>query len=152
MTVAASTHDRAFDGTGTPRRVSTDSLGGRTPRWSPDGRRLAYVNARGGTPQIYRMPAAGGNAERVTFADSNRHGQSDSDTDIDTDLHADATTDRHGDRPAQRHGHPYAVSQPKRYGDSRAFAQPKPDGDSHAFAQPDGERVQCIMAGLTKSV
>jgi len=38
------------------------------PVFSPDGARLYFVSDRGGTPQIYRMPAQGGAAERVTFA------------------------------------------------------------------------------------
>ncbi len=27
-----------------------------SPRWSPDGRRLAFISARGGTPQLYVLP------------------------------------------------------------------------------------------------
>src|SRR5512139_817137 len=50
----------AFDGTGEPRRISTDALGGRAPRWSPDGTRIAYVNARGGTPQVRVYDVASG--------------------------------------------------------------------------------------------
>jgi TolB protein len=30
--------------------------------------RLFFVSDRGGSPQIYRMPAQGGPAERVTFS------------------------------------------------------------------------------------
>ena len=29
---------------------------------------IYFVSDRGGGPQVYRMPAAGGNAERITFA------------------------------------------------------------------------------------
>jgi len=36
--------------------------------FSPDGRSIYFVSDRGGAPQIYRMPAGGGGAERVTFA------------------------------------------------------------------------------------
>jgi TolB protein len=35
--------------------------------FSPDGRQVYFVSDRGGGPQIYRVPASGGNAERVTF-------------------------------------------------------------------------------------
>ena len=38
---------------GAARRVSTDSLGGRSARWSPDGAALAYVTTRGGTPEVW---------------------------------------------------------------------------------------------------
>jgi TolB protein len=36
--------------------------------FSPDGRTVYFVSDRGGGPQVYRVPAAGGNAERVTFS------------------------------------------------------------------------------------
>ena len=44
---------RASDNPGEARRISTDSLGGRSAKWSPDGRRLAYLSSRGGTPQVW---------------------------------------------------------------------------------------------------
>jgi TolB protein len=37
------------------------------PAWSPDGRYLVFTSDRGGKPQIYRAPAYGGNAQRLTF-------------------------------------------------------------------------------------
>ena len=38
-----------------------------SPRWSPDGRHLAFVSDRaGGKPQLYVMPAAGGEARQLT--------------------------------------------------------------------------------------
>ena len=36
------------------------------PRWSPDGKKIAFLSSRDGTPQIYVMPAQGGNAARLT--------------------------------------------------------------------------------------
>jgi TolB protein len=36
--------------------------------FTPDGRQLYFVSDRGGSPQIYRVAAGGGNPERVTFA------------------------------------------------------------------------------------
>jgi TolB protein len=37
------------------------------PTFTADGKSIYFVSDRGGAPQIYRMPSAGGNAERVTF-------------------------------------------------------------------------------------
>jgi dipeptidyl aminopeptidase/acylaminoacyl peptidase len=38
------------------------------PRWSPDGRTLAFVSAREGKAQIYLLPANGGEPRRLTEA------------------------------------------------------------------------------------
>jgi dipeptidyl aminopeptidase/acylaminoacyl peptidase len=43
---------QAFD-SAAGRKISADSLGGRSAKWSPDGRQIAYVNSRGGTPQVW---------------------------------------------------------------------------------------------------
>ena len=51
---------------GEPRRVSADSLGGRSARWSPDGRALAYVTTRGGTPQLWIYEPATGARRQLT--------------------------------------------------------------------------------------
>ncbi|MDI3340033.1 MAG: S9 family peptidase [Sphaerobacter sp.] len=37
-----------------------------SPRWSPDGRRLAFLSDRDGTTQLYVMPSDGGEPERLT--------------------------------------------------------------------------------------
>lgn len=37
-----------------------------TPRWSPDGRMLAFVSTRNGKPQIYVIPVDGGEARQLT--------------------------------------------------------------------------------------
>lgn len=36
------------------------------PRWSPDGRTLAFVSTRGGRAQIYSLPVDGGEAQALT--------------------------------------------------------------------------------------
>ncbi len=38
--------------------------------WSPDGRYIYFTSDRSGGPQIYRVPATGGDAERITFEGS----------------------------------------------------------------------------------
>jgi len=58
------------DGIGTPRRLTASSSIDTEPAFSPDGRTVYFVSDRGGGPQIYRVPAAGGNVERVTFSGS----------------------------------------------------------------------------------
>jgi TolB protein len=37
------------------------------PLWSPDGRHVLFTSDRSGSAQIYRVPARGGRAERLTF-------------------------------------------------------------------------------------
>ncbi len=38
-----------------------------SPRWSPDGSKLLFVSTRGGSPQIYCMPVAGGEPVQLTW-------------------------------------------------------------------------------------
>ncbi len=49
------------------RRLTTSPAIDTEPFFAADGR-LYFVSDRGGTPQIYRMPAGGGAPERVTFS------------------------------------------------------------------------------------
>src|SRR5688500_8063616 len=56
----------AADGQGAPRRLTDDPAADTRPRWSPDGRSLAFDSARGGESQVYVVPAAGGTARKVT--------------------------------------------------------------------------------------
>ena len=51
---------------GDARRLSTDSLGGRSARWSPDSRAVAYVTTRGGTPQVWVVEPETGARHQVT--------------------------------------------------------------------------------------
>ena len=51
---------------GTPRRLTEDPASDTRPRWSPDGRRIAFVSAREGGSQAWIVDAAGGAARKVT--------------------------------------------------------------------------------------
>ncbi len=53
-------------GAGQPQRISTDSLGGRSARFSPDGTRIAYISSRGGAPQIWIYTVQGGARRQLT--------------------------------------------------------------------------------------
>lgn len=64
-------------GAGTPARARpfTSGLGAngpcrdQTPRWSPDGRRLAFLSDRGGKDHLWLIPADGGEPAQLTFGD-----------------------------------------------------------------------------------
>jgi dipeptidyl aminopeptidase/acylaminoacyl peptidase len=53
------------DGSAPPRPFTTGT-GDRSPRWSPDGRRLAFLRSAEGTGQIHLIHLDGGEAEAVT--------------------------------------------------------------------------------------
>ena len=52
---------------GTAVQLTTDESKDAQPKFSPDGKRLAFVSDRSGSDQIYVMPAAGGLPEQKTF-------------------------------------------------------------------------------------
>lgn len=54
----------AADGSGTPRRLTQSPRHDRHPRWSPDGKWIAFESARDGEMQIYLLPAEGGGEAR----------------------------------------------------------------------------------------
>lgn len=54
-----------FEG-GEPRRLTSGAGKDTSPRWSPNGQRLAFVSDRDGTRQLYVMPLDGGDAVRLT--------------------------------------------------------------------------------------
>ena len=52
---------------GTPRRLTTDPHVDALPRWSADGETVFFTSDRSGNWQVYSVPAAGGDAWRVTY-------------------------------------------------------------------------------------
>jgi dipeptidyl aminopeptidase/acylaminoacyl peptidase len=50
---------------GEPRQLTRSGRDSR-PRWSPDGKRIAFVSARDGAPQIYIIALEGGEAQKLT--------------------------------------------------------------------------------------
>ncbi|MGA8892234.1 MAG: S9 family peptidase [Anaeromyxobacteraceae bacterium] len=53
------------DGTG-GRRLTTSPESESSPRWSPDGKAIYFLSARGGPQQVWRLRLDGGEAEKVT--------------------------------------------------------------------------------------
>ncbi|MCK4236064.1 MAG: PD40 domain-containing protein, partial [Candidatus Krumholzibacteria bacterium] len=51
---------------GEPRRMTTSEKSDNHPRWSPDGKRIAFLSSREETPQIYILPVNGGEARKLT--------------------------------------------------------------------------------------
>ena len=60
---------------GTPRQITKDGESNQRPRWSPDGKRIAYISDRGGSSQIWLMDPDGGNAKQVTSISTEADGQ-----------------------------------------------------------------------------
>jgi dipeptidyl aminopeptidase/acylaminoacyl peptidase len=51
---------------GEPRKLTSHAKADNRGRWSPDGRRIAFVSAREGERQVFVMDAAGGEPRRVS--------------------------------------------------------------------------------------
>jgi len=51
---------------GVPRRLTTDPANDRWPCWSHDGQSIYFRSSRSGSGEIWKVPAAGGNAVRIT--------------------------------------------------------------------------------------
>jgi dipeptidyl aminopeptidase/acylaminoacyl peptidase len=49
-----------------PRQLTTAQAKETAPRWSPDGRRLAFISDRGGDKQVWVIPVGGGEARQLT--------------------------------------------------------------------------------------
>ena len=48
------------------RRLTTHEAGDTNPRWAADGKSLWFLSTRGGSQQVWNLPLAGGEAEKVT--------------------------------------------------------------------------------------
>jgi len=51
---------------GEPRRMTTSEKGDSSPRWSPDGSRIAFLSSREEGSQIHVIPVGGGEAVKLT--------------------------------------------------------------------------------------
>jgi dipeptidyl aminopeptidase/acylaminoacyl peptidase len=58
----------SVDGSTAPRQLTSGAKRDSSPRWSPDGSRLAFTSSRGEekTAQLYVLPLAGGEARKIT--------------------------------------------------------------------------------------
>lgn len=54
------------DGRDRPTKLTNSPKHDRHPRWSPDGKWIAFESAREGVPQIYVLPTAGGEPKKLT--------------------------------------------------------------------------------------
>ena len=51
---------------GEPKRLTTTPGANNHPRWSPDGKSIAFVSSRGGSSQVWLMPVDGGEPRQLT--------------------------------------------------------------------------------------
>ncbi|UCE17547.1 MAG: S9 family peptidase [Gemmatimonadota bacterium] len=51
---------------GEPIQLTTSPEGDSHPRWSPDGKSIAFISSRTGTSQVWMIPADGGEAKQMT--------------------------------------------------------------------------------------
>src|SRR5882724_7026257 len=54
------------DGSGEPRQLTHSPKHDRHPRWSPDGKWIAFESLRDGPSQIFLLPIAGGEPVKLT--------------------------------------------------------------------------------------
>jgi dipeptidyl aminopeptidase/acylaminoacyl peptidase len=51
---------------GEPKRLTTAAGTNNHPRWSPDGKTVAFISSRGGSSQVWLLPVDGGEARQLT--------------------------------------------------------------------------------------
>ncbi len=51
---------------GEPRRLTSSPAADMNPRWSPDGRTIAFISSRSGSPQVWKIDPNGGEAVQLT--------------------------------------------------------------------------------------
>ena len=51
---------------GEPKRLTTSTGADNHPRWSPDGKTIAFLSTRGGSAQVWLLPLDGGEARPLT--------------------------------------------------------------------------------------
>ena len=51
---------------GEPRRLTSNPASDTTPRWSPDGKAIAFISTRSGSPQVWTIDPHGGEAVQLT--------------------------------------------------------------------------------------
>jgi dipeptidyl aminopeptidase/acylaminoacyl peptidase len=51
---------------GEPWRLTSSPEADSNPRWSPDGKKIAFISARKGTPQVWMIDPKGGEASQLT--------------------------------------------------------------------------------------
>jgi dipeptidyl aminopeptidase/acylaminoacyl peptidase len=51
---------------GEPRRLTSNPAADMNPRWSPDGKTIAFISTRSGSPQVWKIDPSGGEAVQVT--------------------------------------------------------------------------------------
>src|SRR5437867_12573433 len=55
----------SIDG-GEPRRLTSARASDTAPRWSPDGKTIAFISDRGGSSQVWAIDLAGGDPRQMT--------------------------------------------------------------------------------------
>lgn len=141
-----------------PARQITRGPNDRSPRWAPDGARLAYLSARGDRDQVWMLAFPGGEPERLTDSPTPVSAFAWSPDGAAIAFSAvDPTTDEQRER-AQRGDDAYVVNQTfewrrlwvldVRTREVRRLATPDMDVREFAWA-PDGRKLAVAMAPTT---